>query len=89
MADIERIRAIPDPAERAIEIGKVLNSLPDIAAELRADRQHALQELRDDGWSYGRIGERIGLHRNRVQQIVEGRSAGGQGGSRSDEELSD
>lgn len=80
--DIDRIKTIPDPAERARELGKVFKALPDITAELRAMRQAAVLELRAQGWTYGQIGEQLGLHRNRVQQIAEGRSAGGQGGSK-------
>lgn len=82
MSDIDRIRAIPDPAQRAVEIGKVLNKIPDITAELRALRQAAVVELRDQGWSLARIGDALGIHRNRAQQILQGRSAGGQGGGK-------
>jgi hypothetical protein len=39
-------------------------------------------ELRAQHLSYAQIGASLGLHRNRVQQIAEGRSAGGQGGSK-------
>jgi DNA-directed RNA polymerase specialized sigma24 family protein len=82
LADIDRMKAIDDPAQRAVEIGKVLNALPDITAELRALRQAAVLELRAQKLSYAQIGEKLGLHRNRVQQIAEGRSAGGQGGGK-------
>lgn len=80
VADINRIKKIRDPAERARRIGVALAKLTPVATELRLMRQAAVLELRDAGWSYGRIGEALGLHRNRVQQIAEGRSAGGQGG---------
>ncbi|NED99288.1 helix-turn-helix domain-containing protein [Phytoactinopolyspora halotolerans] len=70
----ERIAAIADPVERAVEIGKVLNGLPEMASDLRELRQAAVLELRAAGWSYGQIGQALGLHRNRVQQIAEGRS---------------
>lgn len=80
LADLDRIQAITDPGERAVEIGKVLNALPDITKELREMRQVAVREMRDLKMTYAQIGERLGLHRNRVQQIAEGRSAGGQGG---------
>jgi hypothetical protein len=82
LTDLSRITALTDPAERAVELGKVLNALPDITAELRALRQAAVLELRDAGWSYGRIGKALHLHRNRAQQIAEGRTAGGQGGGK-------
>jgi DNA-directed RNA polymerase specialized sigma24 family protein len=80
MANIARIGQITDPRERAIQIGKVLNTLPAIAAELRALRQAAVLELRARGLSYADISELLGLHRNRVQQIAEGRPGGGKGG---------
>ena len=74
LADIEEIKAVRDPAERAVRIGQVLNALPGIAAELRDMRRQAVLELRAQGLSYAEIGERLGLHRNRVQQIAEGRT---------------
>src|SRR5262245_52768185 len=81
LADIDRIRRIADPAGRAVEIGRVLNALPEVAAELRAMRQQAVLELRSRGLSYAEIGHRLGLHRNRAQQIAEGRPGGGKGGA--------
>ena len=72
LVDIERIEAITDPAERAREIGRVLKRLPATAAELKTMRQKAVQELRAQGHSYGVIGEMLGVHRNRAQQIGEG-----------------
>ncbi|WP_129667453.1 helix-turn-helix domain-containing protein [Phytoactinopolyspora endophytica] len=66
--------AIADPVERAVEIGKKLNGLPNVAKDLRELRQETVLELRTAGWSYGQIGEALGLHRHRVQQIAEGRT---------------
>lgn len=80
LADIDRIEKIEDPAERAVEIGKILNSLPEVAGELRSLRQKAVLELRERGLSYAEIAPLLDLHRNRVQQIAEGRSGGGKGG---------
>jgi DNA-directed RNA polymerase specialized sigma24 family protein len=73
LADIERIERIEDPAERAVEVGRVLNALRASAAELRAMRQAAVLELRAKGWSHAQIAEALGIHRNRAQQIAEGR----------------
>lgn len=84
MADIEQLDDIPDPADRAREIGRRLALIPDFQARLRAMRQAAVLELRAQGKSYADIGKQISLHRNRVQQIAEGRSAGGQGGSKAE-----
>lgn len=79
--DLARIKAVADPAERAAEIGKLFTALSGIYGELREMRQAAVLELRAAGWSYGKIGEKLGLHRNRVQQIAEGRTGGLKGGS--------
>lgn len=81
MADIDRIEEITDPAEQAREIGRRLAEIPKYQERLRIMRQAAVLKLRGAGMSYGQIGKEIGLHRNRVQQIAEGRTAGGQGGA--------
>jgi len=74
LADVERIRTITDPAERAREIGKVLNALPEVMAELRAMRQAAVLEMRAKGMSHAAIAAELGVHRNRAQNIAEGRT---------------
>lgn len=79
--ELARIKALADPAERAVEIGRLFKSLADTYGELRELRQTAVLELRASGWSYGKIGEALDLHRNRVQQIAEGRTGGIKGGS--------
>jgi hypothetical protein len=73
LADIERIEAITDPAERAREIGRILKALPAAAAELKTMRQRAVQELREQKLSYAAIGALLGVHRNRAEQIGNGR----------------
>lgn len=80
MTGIDEIERIADPTERALEIGRRLAAIPPWQERLRAMRQTAVLELRAEHLSFAQIGERLGLHRNRVQQIAEGRSAGGQGG---------
>ncbi len=77
MADIENVKKIADPVERAKAVGKALAALPDVAAELRAMRQEDVLRLREQGWSFGKIGEALGIHRNRVQQIADGKTSGG------------
>lgn len=84
LADIDDVTSIDDPAERAREIGRRLNAIPAWNARLRQMRQDAIQQMRGQGMSWAEIGREIGMHRNRVQQIGEGRSGGGQGGSRED-----
>lgn len=81
MADIDSIARIADPAERAKEIGRRLAEVPKHQERLRAMRQAAVLEMRAARLSYAEIGRQLGLHRNRVQQIAEGRSAGGQAGA--------
>lgn len=73
LADIERIEAIADPGERAIEIGKVLNALPDIQAKLRVMRQQAVQQMHAGGLTYDDIGERLKVDRVRAWQIGKGK----------------
>jgi predicted transposase YdaD len=77
---IDKIAEIKDPAERAREIGRRLGAIPDYQEQLRKLRQTAVLEMRAAGMTYAQIGTEIHLHRNRVQQIAEGRTAGGQGG---------
>jgi DNA-directed RNA polymerase specialized sigma24 family protein len=72
--EIERIKAVDDPLERAVEIGKLVTSLAQLQEELLRLRREAVLQLRERGYSYGEIGRALGLHRNRIQQIAEGRS---------------
>lgn len=80
MADIAQIEQIEDPAERAREVGLRMAAIPELHTRLKAIRQAAVAEMRAQGLSLADIGRELGLHRNRVQQILEGRSGGGQGG---------
>lgn len=82
MADLEAIEQITDPAERAREVGRRMAEIPVWHARLRAIRQKAVAEMKDSGMSYADIGRELNMHRNRAQQILEGRSGGGKGGSK-------
>jgi DNA-directed RNA polymerase specialized sigma24 family protein len=82
LADIDQIEKIADPAERAREIGRRLAAITPWQEKLREMRQAAVLELRASRWSYAEIGRELGLHRNRVQQIAEGRAGGGKGGQK-------
>lgn len=86
MADIDEIEKIADPGERAREVGRRMALVTTWHSRLRVIRQEAVAEMRTRGLSLSDIGRELGLHRNRVQQILEGRSAGGQGGSKVVEE---
>jgi DNA-directed RNA polymerase specialized sigma24 family protein len=80
LTDIDQIEQIADPVERAREIGRRLVEIPKWQERLREIRRAAVLELRAQRYTYADIAKELGLHRNRVQQIAEGRSAGGQGG---------
>lgn len=82
MANLDELEHIADPAERAREVGRRMAEVPIWHARLKTIRQAAVAEMRERGMSLAEIGREIGLHRNRVQQILEGRSAGGQGGGK-------
>lgn len=82
MADIDQVEEITDPLERAREIGKRLAAITPWQEKLRGMRQAAVLELKAARWSYAEIGRELGLHRNRIQQIAEGRAGGGKGGSK-------
>jgi len=73
LADIERIGAIADPAERAIEIGRVLNALPDIQAQLKAMRRAAVEQMHASGMTYEKIAERLHVEPARAWQIGNGK----------------
>ncbi|MFD6771117.1 hypothetical protein ACFWC6_33410 [Micromonospora chalcea] len=79
LADIDDIEQIADPAERARQVGDRLARVPEWQERLRKIRQAAVLEMRDRKMSYAEIGKELGLHRNRVQQIAEGRPGGGKG----------
>ena len=79
MADIDDIERITDPAERARQAGVRLAAVPAWQERLRKIRQAAVLEMRQQNLSYGDIGKELGLHRNRIQQILEGRPGGGKG----------
>lgn len=79
MADIDDIERIPDPAERARQAGERLAAIPAWQERLRKIRQAAVLELRQQQLSYADIGKELKLHRNRIQQIAEGRPGGGKG----------
>ena len=86
MADIDDIEQITDPAERARQAGQRLGAIPAWQARLRKIRQEAVVEMKARDMSYADIGRELGLHRNRIQQILEGRPGGGKGAKQTTEE---
>jgi hypothetical protein len=79
LADIDDIERITDPGERARQAGERLAAVPAWQERLRKIRQAAVLEMRAQRMSYQDIGNVLGLHRNRIQQIAEGRPGGGKG----------
>lgn len=71
------LAAIEDPAERfkaagdAIELART-RYMPGA----RKIREDAVNELRQRNMTWGEIGTLLGQHRNRVQQIADGRTGG-------------
>lgn len=80
MPDISALEQIADPAERARAVGRCMAEVPAWQGRLKDIRRAAVLELRAQGMTFAEIAAALGLHRNRVQQIAEGRSSGGQGG---------
>jgi predicted GIY-YIG superfamily endonuclease len=70
--------AIDDPAERARAAGMAMRALEAEQQVLKWARQACVVEMRRT-MSLAEIGRQVGLHRNRVQQIGEGRTGGNQG----------
>lgn len=80
MADIDEVEQIPDPVERALEVGRRMEQIPALHTRLREIRQAAVVQMHDEQHlSYAEIGRLLGMHRNRVQQIYQGRTGGGRG----------
>lgn len=77
MAGIDEVEQIADPAERAREVGRRMAEIPAWHARMKQIRREAVIEMKDRRrMSFSEIGRELGLHRNRVQQIYEGRSGG-------------
>lgn len=79
-AELARLTSLADPLDRARQTTAAIAELSTERVMLKRQRQAAVLEMRDRGMSLADIGRELGLHRNRVQQIAEGRSSGGQGG---------
>jgi hypothetical protein len=73
---VDDVRSISDPAERAKRAQELQREAIEARKALAAIRTEAVRELRADGWSHARIGELLGVHRNRAQGIAEGRGQG-------------
>ena len=76
MAELERCQAITDPGARAVELTRLIQQLPSIGAAIRSARQAAVAEMHASGLSWTQIGQRLGLHPQRVSQIGKGITGG-------------
>jgi hypothetical protein len=67
--DVERIKGIADPAERAKRAGELLAAHQGYVNQLAAIRREAIAELRATGLSYAQVGEALGVSRGRIAQL--------------------
>ena len=70
--NLAHARALDSPLQRAVLLGEILRAWPQLHAQVRAERQEAVQQMRGAGMSWGQIGEALGVHRSRAKQIAEG-----------------
>lgn len=73
----QQIGELPDAADRFIALTELLESVPGIHAQLRAERQETVLTMRAAGMSDVEIGERVGKHWARISAIARGVSSGG------------
>lgn len=69
---IRALEDIEDDAACAAAITKVLKDWPDNHARLREIRQQRILNLRDQGKTWQEIGDALGIHFTRAQQIAKG-----------------
>ena len=68
---IAQLADIPDPTERALATGVVLNAVPDLQGQLRTVRQEAVGEMRET-MGVAEVAEALGVAVPRVSQITKG-----------------
>ncbi len=69
---LSALEAIDDDAECAAAITRVLKDWPESHARLREVRQQRVRNLRDQGKTWQEIGDLLGIHFTRAQQIAKG-----------------
>jgi len=67
--ELESLTAITSPRERAERAGVVIEVLRQAVADVARERSAAFRELRESGWTLGRIARVYGLSRSRAQQL--------------------
>jgi lambda repressor-like predicted transcriptional regulator len=60
-----------NPVARIRRITKELERHQGRIADLSAEREELMRQLRSEGWSLGRLATETGLSRSRVQQICD------------------
>jgi hypothetical protein len=70
---IERLERMQDDEACAKAVTQVLDDWPDHASRLRQLRQDRVQRLRDSGKTWQEIGDLLGVHFTRAQQIAQGK----------------
>lgn len=69
---IERLEQMQDDEACARAVTQVLDTWPDHHARLRELRQERVQRMKDAGMTWAQIGEVLGVHYTRAQQIAKG-----------------
>lgn len=68
-AEVDRLEAIADPAERAREVNSLFSAFDDVLDEMSKVRLRAIQELLGERWSVRTVAEMIGLSPTRVREL--------------------
>jgi DNA-directed RNA polymerase sigma subunit (sigma70/sigma32) len=69
---VKALEGIEDDAACAAAITKVLKDWPESHARLREIRQQRVLNLREQGKTWQEIGDALGIHFTRAQQIAKG-----------------
>lgn len=69
---IKALEGIEDDAACAAAITKILKDWPDSHARLREIRQERVLRMKAQGKTWQEIGDRLGIHFTRAQQIAKG-----------------
>ncbi|MFE4399439.1 RNA polymerase subunit sigma-70 [Streptomyces koyangensis] len=68
---IAQLAATPDPVDRAKALGAVLDAIPELQSELRAERQKAVVEIRETR-TIAETADLLDVSQGRISQIAKG-----------------
>lgn len=68
---IAQLAAAPDPVDRAKALGAVLDAIPELQSELRAERQKAVVEIRETR-TIAETADLLDVSQGRISQIAKG-----------------